>query len=164
MRILGIDPGTVSLGYGAIDEAGGTTRLVEYGALKSRASSPLEERLAHLYRELMQVISRCHPDELAVEEPFVSDNVRAALSIGRAQALAMLAAAQNNVPVFRYTPAQVKQRVAAYGGSGKGQIQEMVRLQLGLDEIPEPNDAADALAVALCHLQQTQLSRLIDGQ
>ncbi|MEW6033959.1 MAG: crossover junction endodeoxyribonuclease RuvC [Chloroflexota bacterium] len=161
MRILGIDPGTVRLGYGAVDEGEDGPRMVECGALTCRARAALEERLALLYRKLNEVIARCRPDEVAVEEPFVSENMRAALSIGRAQAVAILAAALNRIPVYRYTPAQVKQRVSSYGGSSKEQVQEMVRLQLGLPQVPQPDDAADALAVALCHLQQKQLSRLV---
>ena len=163
MRILGIDPGTVRMGYGAVDEDGADVVMVECGALTCRAGSPLEERLTILYRKLTEVIARCQPDEVAVEEPFVSQNMRAALSIGRAQAIAILAASIKDIPVFRYTPAQVKQRVSSYGGSDKAQVQEMVRLQLGLADTPEPDDAADALAVALCHLQEKQLSKLVEG-
>ena len=160
MRILGIDPGTVRLGFGAVDEATPDPVMVECGALSCKPGSPIEQRLAILYQGLNEVISRCQPDEVAVEEPFVSENMRAALSIGRAQAVAILAATLRHIPVFRYTPAQVKQRVSNYGASGKAQIQEMVRLQLGLAHVPEPDDAADALAVALCHLQEKQLARL----
>lgn len=163
MRILGIDPGTVRLGYGAVDETGSTVLMIECGALSCRAGSPIEERLSILFRKLNEVISRCRPDEVAVEEPFVGENIRTALSIGRAQAIAILAASLQDIPVFRYSPAQVKQRVASYGGSGKAQVQEMVRLQLGLDSIPEPDDAADALAIALCHLQEKQLRRLMES-
>ncbi|MBI2854989.1 MAG: crossover junction endodeoxyribonuclease RuvC [Chloroflexi bacterium] len=162
MRILGIDPGTVKMGYGVVEEDADTAKMIECGVLTCRATSDIEERLAMLYQQLIQVIARAKPDEVAVEEPFVSDNVRAALSIGRAQAIAILAAAQKGIPVFRYSPAQVKQRVSSYGGSGKQQIQEVVRLRLGLPEAPQPDDAADALALALCHLQETQLSRLLE--
>lgn len=163
MRILGIDPGTVRLGYGAVDEAGSEVSMVECGALACKAGLPIEERLTILYRKLTEVIARCRPDEVAVEEPFVSENMKAALSIGRAQAIAILAASIREIPVFRYSPAQVKLRVSSYGGSGKEQVQEMVRLQLRLDKAPEPDDAADALAIALCHIQERQLRRLMEG-
>ncbi|MBI2958420.1 MAG: crossover junction endodeoxyribonuclease RuvC [Chloroflexi bacterium] len=160
MRILGIDPGTVRLGYGAVDQDGAEVAMVECGAITCSASLPIERRLAIMYRKLTEVIARCRPDEVVVEEPFVAENMRTALSIGRAQAIAILSASLRDIPVFRYTPAQVKQRVASYGGSSKVQVQEMVRLQLCLAEAPEPDDAADALAVALCHLQEKQLMRL----
>ena len=163
MRILGIDPGTVKLGYGAVDEADDSAVLVEYGVLRGRSGDEIEKRLATLYGKLCEVIARLKPDEVAVEEPFISENVRAALSIGRAQAIAILAAAQAGVPVKRYTPTQVKQRVSSYGGSSKEQVQEVVRLRLELDEVPQPDDAADALAIALCHMQERQLSRLMEA-
>ena len=125
---------------------------------------PIGERLRRIYNELLEVISRHQPDAVAVEQPFVAKNVRTALAIGRAQAIALLAAANKSIPAFEYTPAQVKQRVANYGAGSKEQIQEMVRLQLGLAEVPQPNDAADALAVAICHAQETHLSNLLAQQ
>lgn len=161
MRTLGIDPGTISMGFGAVDEEGEGVTLVECGALSCHSSMSLEERLSHLYNGLRRVIARCQPDEVAIEEPFVARNMRTALAIGRAQAVAILAARMSNIAVYRYTPAQVKQRVSSYGGSDKEQVQEMVRLQLNLSHTPQPDDAADALAVALCHLQEKQLSRLV---
>ncbi len=164
MRVLGIDPGTVSMGYGVIEADEDKITLVGYGALVRRARSPIGERLSYLYGELGEIITRYHPDVVAVEQPFVAKNVKSALAVGRAQAVAMLAAANRGIPVHEYTPAQVKQRVADYGASTKEQIQEMVRLQLGLAEVPQPSDAADALAVALCHLQETHLARLLAGQ
>ncbi|MDP3880300.1 MAG: crossover junction endodeoxyribonuclease RuvC, partial [Dehalococcoidales bacterium] len=118
----------------------------------------------YLYHRLTDIITTYRPDVVAVEQPFLAKNVRSALAIGRAQAIAILAAANREVPSFEYTPAQIKQRVANYGASSKEQIQEMVRLQLGLDRIPEPNDAADALAVALCHLGEIRLNRLLAEQ
>ena len=114
-----------------------------------------------MYNKLFEIILRHQPDAVAVEQPFVAKNVRSALAIGRAQAVAMLAAANIGIPTFEYTPAQIKQRITNYGASSKEQIQEMVRLQLGLSQVPQPNDAADALAVALCHLSETHLSNLL---
>jgi crossover junction endodeoxyribonuclease RuvC len=104
------------------------------------------------------------PDAIAVEEPFVAKNVKSALAIGRAQAVAILVAANQSIPCFEYTPAQVKQRVSNYGAGSKEQIQEMVRLQLGLEETPQPSDAADALAVALCHIGEIRLNNLLARQ
>ncbi len=164
MRILGIDPGTVVLGYGIIDAEADEMTFVCCDALSCPRRSPIGERLSHFYQKLSEVISRYHPDEVAVEQPFVAKNVRSALAIGRAQAVAMLAASQQGIPCYEYTPAQIKQSVASYGASSKAQIQEMVKLHLGLAEIPQPDDAADALAVAICHLRETHLQRLIAEQ
>lgn len=160
MRILGIDPGTIIMGYGVIDTEDDEIKLVDYGAFKTERS-PIGQRLSYFYGELLKVISRYQPDAVAVEQPFVAKNVRSAFAIGRAQAVAMLAAANREIQVYEYTPAQVKQRVAGYGASSKEQIQEMVRLQLDLSEVPRPNDAADALAIAICHLREAQLQRLL---
>jgi len=164
MRILGIDPGTVTMGYGVIETKEDEIALVDCGALVRPARSPIGERLSYLYDGLLEIISRCQPDAVAIEQPFVAKNVQSALAIGRAQAVAMLAAAQRGIPSYEYTPTQVKQRVANYGASSKEQIQEMVRLQLGLSEVPQPTDAADALAVAICHLRETHLESLLAEQ
>ncbi len=161
MRVLGIDPGTVAMGYGVIDSQNGEAILVDSGALIAPARAPIAERLSTLYSQLLEIVSLYHPDVVAVEQPFIAKNVQAAMAIGRAQAIAILAAAINKIPTYDYTPAQIKQRVANYGASSKEQIQEMVRLQLGLAQVPEPSDAADALAVALCHLGEVHLSELI---
>ena len=161
MRILGIDPGTVTMGYGVIESQGDEITLIDFGALNCPARSPTGERLHYLYEALLGIITRCQPDAVAVEQPFMAKNARAALAIGRAQAMAILAAANKGIPTYEYTPAQVKQRVANYGASSKEQIQEMVRLQLGLAEVPQPNDAADALAVAICHRQEMHLDSLL---
>ncbi len=161
MRILGIDPGTVTMGYGVIDSRDDEIALVEYGVLDCPVRSPIGERLSYLYGELGQIISRCQPDVVAVEQPFVAKNVRSALTIGKAQAVAILAAANRGIPSYEYPPAQVKKRVASYGAGSKEQVQEMVRLQLGLSEVPQPSDAADALAVAICHWREAHLSNLL---
>lgn len=164
MRILGVDPGTVTMGYGVIESEGDEIALVDCGALNSPARSPIGERLSYLYGKLLEIISRCQPDAVAIEQPFMAKNVKAALAIGKAQAVAILAAANREIPAYEYTPAQVKLKVAGYGASSKEQIQEMVRLQLGLSKVPQPSDAADALAVAICHLRETHLQSLIAKQ
>ncbi len=161
MKILGVDPGTIIMGYGVINNDGDDVTLITYGAIDTRKHSTIGDRLSLLYRELNKVIKKYSPDAVAIEQPFVAKNVSSALAVGRAQAIAMLAAANAKIPSFEYTPAQVKQRVASYGASSKEQVQEMVRLQLGLDSIPEPADAADALAVALCHLHELHLNQLL---
>jgi crossover junction endodeoxyribonuclease RuvC len=164
MKILGIDPGTVVMGYGVIESEDDELTLVDFGAITVPEKSPIGARLSRLYQELLKVIRKHHPDCVAVEQPFVAKNVRTALAIGRAQAIALLAAAGKGIPTFEYTPAQVKQRVANYGASSKEQVQEMVRLQLNLAEVPQPNDAADALAVAICHAQEIHLNNLLTRQ
>ena len=164
MRILGIDPGTIAMGYGVIESRDDETTLIDCGTLIAPARSPIGERLSYLYNQLSEIVSRYQPDAEAVEQPFIAKNVKSALAIGRAQAIALLAAANKGVPTYEYTPAQIKQRVANYGASSKEQIQEMVRLQLGLSQTPQPSDAADALAVALCHLSEIHLSNLLAKQ
>jgi crossover junction endodeoxyribonuclease RuvC len=163
MKILGIDPGTRVMGYGVIDSQNDNVALIDFGAVTVPERSPIGERLNRLYKEILKVIQNHRPDVVAVEQPFVSKNVKTAMAIGRAQAIALLAAASKGIPTYEYTPAQVKHRVANYGASSKEQVQEMVRLQLGLDEVPQPNDAADALAVAICHVQQMHLNDLLAG-
>ena len=161
MKVLGIDPGTITMGYGIIDENGNTTTVKVYGAIEAPKRSPIGERLCFIYEELQKIVKFYHPDVTAVEQPFVAKNVKSALAIGRSQAIAILVAASHGIPIYEYTPAQVKQRVSNYGASSKEQIQEMVRIQLGLSQVPEPDDAADALAVALCHLSENRYSALL---
>ncbi|MFC1903807.1 crossover junction endodeoxyribonuclease RuvC [Chloroflexota bacterium] len=164
MKILGIDPGTVTMGYGVVESQDDEIAMVDFGALVSPERSPIGERLSYLYRELLKIIQHHQPDAVAVEQPFVAKNVRSALAIGRAQAVALLAAALKGIPTHEYTPARIKQRVANYGASSKEQMQKMVQLQLGLAEVPQPDDAADALAVAICHLREIHLSNLLASQ
>jgi crossover junction endodeoxyribonuclease RuvC len=164
MRVLGVDPGTVVVGYGVIESKNDKIVMLDCGALNTSARSPIGERLSYLYNRLCEIVARYQPDALAVEQPFVAKNVSSALAIGKAQAIAILAAANKGIPTHEYTPAQIKQRVANYGASSKEQVQEMVRLQLGLSEVPQPDDAADALATALCHLREVHISRLLAEQ
>jgi crossover junction endodeoxyribonuclease RuvC len=162
MIVLGVDPGTITMGFGVIECQDNDVVLIKYGALNTPQRSPIGERLSFLYGKLLSVIAQYHPEAVAVEQPFVAKNAKSAFAIGRAQAIAILAAANSFLPCFEYTPAEIKMRVANYGASGKEQVQQMVMLQLGLKEIPEPSDAADALAVALCHVQVTQLEKLLN--
>lgn len=164
MKVLGIDPGTVVMGYGVVESHDDEIVLIDCGALVCPAKTPIGERLSQMYNGLQEIIERYQPDVVAVEQPFVAKNVQSAFAIGRAQAIAILAAAGRGIPTYEYTPTQIKQRVANYGASSKEQIQEMVRLQLGLAEVPQPNDAADALAIALCHLREAHLSTLLAEQ
>jgi crossover junction endodeoxyribonuclease RuvC len=161
MRVLGIDPGTITMGYGIIESRDDEVAVVDCGALTTLPHSPIGERLSYLYNELLEIISHCQPDAVAIEQPFMAKNAQSALAVGRAQAVAILAAANRGIPSYNYSPAQVKQRVTNYGASSKEQIQEMVKLQLGLSQVPEPSDAADALAIAICHLREVRLESLL---
>ncbi len=158
MRILGVDPGTINLGYGVVD-GGEELHMVDCGVIHLKSQLSMEERLRSLYSELSKIIARHKPGEVAIEEPFIGHNVRSAFAIGRAQAIAILAAVNQGLPVFYYSPAKVKQQITSYGQSDKKQVQEMVRVQLGLSKPPHPSDAADALAVAMCHIQHKCLNQ-----
>jgi crossover junction endodeoxyribonuclease RuvC len=163
VRVLGIDPGTLNMGYGIIEETGSNSLvMLGCGVISVPQKMPIEQRLRSLHRELLRIIEEYEPLEVAVEEPFVAGNARSALAIGRAQAVAILAAAQAGLPVSRYMPTQVKQMVTNYGRSGKDQVRQMVKLQLGVTDLPEASDAADALAVAICHLNQQHLNRILN--
>ena len=161
MRVLGIDPGTIKMGYGVLDQTPERAVLAQCGVLKAPSSMAIEERLHQLHVALVEIIDEVRPDHVAIEEPFVSRNVRSAMMVAEAKAIASLAATSRSIPVSRYTPRKVKQAVSGYGGGSKEQVQEMVRLQLGLDASPEPLDASDAIAVALCHLHEVSLGLLL---
>ncbi len=163
MRVLGIDPGTLNMGYGIVEEQDGNRiSMVCCGVISAPQKLAVEQRLCLLYQGLLKVIADFRPSQAAVEEPFVAGNARSALAIGRAQAVAILAAAQAKLPVSRYMPTQVKQLVTSYGRSGKDQVRQVVKLQLGVSHLPEASDAADALAVAICHLNQVHLNRVLN--
>lgn len=149
---LGIDPGTARLGYGVIRGVDPAESL-EFGIVETPSSDAMPDRLLRLHDELLGIIREYRPEVMVVEKLFFARNVTNALTVGQARGVAMLTAAENGIPVVEYTPAEVKQAVAGYGNADKEQIQEMVRLILGLAERPKPDDAADALAVALCHVQ-----------
>jgi len=151
MRILGIDPGSGSTGYGIIETDGSEHKTVLYGAIKTHARRPFQERLLNIHTELRQILSHERADVMAIEGIFHAANVQSALKLGHARGIALLVAAQYNLAVYEYSPLEIKSAVVGYGRAEKSQIQTMVRLILGLPEIPAPDDAADALAVALCH-------------
>ncbi len=151
MRTLGIDPGTAIMGWGVVDEQDGQLSLVDVGVLTTPAGMPHPERLRILYDGLCAVIARYRPDTSAIEELFFGKNVNTALTVGQARGVALLALQQAGLPIGEYKPLAVKQALAGYGGADKKQMQEMVRLTLRLASIPKPDDAADALAIAICH-------------
>lgn len=152
MRVFGIDPGSNSTGYGCIESDGRRHRLVLCGAIRSHAGDSFPQKLAVIHRTLADVIAKCQPECVAIENLFHATNVRSALRLGHARGVAMLAAVEAGLPVIEYTPAEVKRSVTGYGRAEKPQIGFMVKLLLGLDAVPAPHDAADALAVAICHV------------
>lgn len=151
MIILGIDPGTATTGYGLIEEKSGKLMLVDYGVITTEANQPLEDRLALIYDQLGDIIDEYDPDEIAVEELFFSNNAKTAMSVGQARGVILLAAKKSGVNIAEYTPNEVKNNVCGYGAAGKKQVQKMVVMHLKLTETPQPDDAADALAIAICH-------------
>jgi crossover junction endodeoxyribonuclease RuvC len=150
LKILGIDPGTEATGYGAIESDGNRHVLVEYGVVTSPRSLSFPEKLLHIHTELVKVIEKCRPDRVAVENLFYAANVKSALKLGHVRGIALLAGISQGLPVDEYSPLEIKQAIVGYGRADKHQVQNMVALLLGLDSPPEPHDAADALAVALC--------------
>jgi crossover junction endodeoxyribonuclease RuvC len=150
---LGIDPGIATTGYGLIRMLeDGSLQAVTFGVLVTPPNMPVHERLLLLYGDLKQLLAEHHPDTCAIEKLFFQRNVSTAIAVGEARGVVMLAMAEVHVPVAEYTPNEVKQAVAGYGSAGKRQVQEMVRTLLMLPEIPRPDDAADALAIAITHL------------
>ena len=151
MRIIGIDPGTGILGFGVVDIVSGKMTLVTAGVIRTPAHTPLDERLVEIYDGLVEIIAETQPTIMSIEKLFFARNVTTAMSVSHARGVAMLAGKKAGLTIREYTPLQIKQTLTGYGKADKKQIQEMVRLQLGLQSIPKPDDAADALAVAICH-------------
>jgi crossover junction endodeoxyribonuclease RuvC len=176
MITLGIDPGTAIMGYGLVESGVSPSgdgrprgseqlRMVEYGALYTPPNAPLAERLPMLYEGLMELLKEHKPAAVAIEELFFNKNVRTALTVGQARGVAILAAAHSGATVAEYTPLQVKQAVVGYGRATKEQVQSMIKIILNMDHIPRPDDAADALAIAVCHIHSRAYERLVaEGQ
>jgi crossover junction endodeoxyribonuclease RuvC len=163
MRALGIDPGIAITGYGVVEETGGEVQAVTFGVIRTPAGQPMPLRLQSIYQGVSSLAAKYQVQVASVEELFFSSNVRTAMSVGQARGVALLALADAGLRVFEYTPMTVKQAVTGYGGADKAQMQEMVRLLLALAEPPRPDDAADALAVAICHLHSARLADLTQG-
>lgn len=151
MRIIGIDPGFAITGYGVIEYSGNKFLIIDVGVITTEASLELSDRLLSLSNSLDVLITKHKPEAMAVEELFFNTNVKTAIKVGHGRGVALLAAAKADIKVFEYTPLQVKQAVVGYGRAKKEQIQQMVKVLLNLEKIPKPDDAADALAVAICH-------------
>lgn len=159
--VLGVDPGTAITGYGLVREDDEGLALVSCGVLTTTAGQPFAARLQAIYQGLTSVIRKYRPDAAAIEELFFGRNVRTALMVGQARGVALLALADAGLPIHEYKPLEVKQAIAGYGGADKQQVQEMVRLLLHLNEVPRPDDAADAVAVAVCHIHSARMAALI---
>jgi crossover junction endodeoxyribonuclease RuvC len=165
MLALGLDPGLAITGYGLVREtADGELALVAYGAITTSANDPLPQRLLSIAEELDRLVAEHEPDVVAIEELFFCRNVTTALIVGQARGVAMLTVARHGVPIYEYKPMAVKQAVSGYGNASKAQVQEMVRLLLNLGEVPQPDDAADGVAVAICHLHSARLQGIVEQQ
>jgi crossover junction endodeoxyribonuclease RuvC len=159
--VLGVDPGLATTGYGLVRETRNGLQAIAYGVVSTPAKRPIGQRLQQIYRELLALIQEHQPDEGAIEELFFSRNVRTAMSVGQARGVALLAMADAELRVTDYTPLTVKQAVSGFGGADKKQMQNTVKMLLHLDSIPRPDDAADALAVAICHLHSARLNQAL---
>ena len=151
MIILGIDPGLATTGYGVVEKKGNSFKLIEYNTITTSSDKNDVDRLSVLYEELLSLIDKFEPEQIAVEELFFNKNVKTAIRVGQARGVILLAGSQQGIEVAEYTPLQVKQAVVGYGRASKKQVQQMVKALLNLDEIPKPDDAADALAISICH-------------
>lgn len=165
MVVLGVDPGTALTGWAVVrEDADAGATLVDYGTVKTPASMPMPQRLCQIFQQITALIDQHQPEAVAVEKVFFSKNVRTAMSVSQARGVILLAAALANRPVHGYTPLQIKQAISGYGSADKAQVQQMTALLLGLDAIPVPDDAADAIAVAVCHLHSARLQSLLAEQ
>jgi crossover junction endodeoxyribonuclease RuvC len=163
VKIFGIDPGSERTGYGCVETEGSRHRMVMCGAISAPARASFPERLLVIHTRLAALLLECRPDAVAIENLFHATNVRSALKLGHARGVAMLAAVEAGVSVVEYTPAEIKRAVVGYGRADKQQVQQMVKLLLGLTEVPSPHDAADALAVAICHVHAQPPARVAEA-
>jgi crossover junction endodeoxyribonuclease RuvC len=157
MRILGIDPGTTATGFGIVEDTDGVLAVVRFGAIAPPPRLPFSQRLLHIHDALRAIVTETRPDCAAVEAVFFARNIQSALRLGQARGVALVAVAESGLPVHEYSALQVKQAVTGYGQAGKAQVQAMMKMLLDLPECPEPPDAADALALAVCHRQAARL-------
>jgi len=163
MLVMGIDPGTLTTGYGFVEAAGGRNGMsfADCGGIRTQSRTPLPERLLKVHDGLVELIKRHSPDAVAVENVFFAENARSALKLGHARGVALLAAVECGVPVFEYSPLEIKQAVAGYGHAEKEQVMRMVMALLNLKEAPRPHDASDALAAAICHINSAGLKKTL---
>jgi len=157
MKIIGIDPGTGILGFGVIEVTGTKMKMVDAGVVRTAPHTPHDERLEDIFDSLTEIIAASKPDVMAIEKLFFTKNVTTAMTVAEARGVAILVGRKAGLPIAEYTPPQIKQTVTGYGKADKKQVQEMVRLQLGLKEVPKPDDCADALAAAITHSLMSRL-------
>ena len=162
MRVLGIDPGSEMLGWGVVDGSGSKYALVDFGTVKSNTKQPFSKRLLNIYDGVAEVMATHSPDVLSVEDTFYAVNVGVALKLGQVRGLMLLLAEQRGLGIAEYAPRLIKQTVVGYGNAEKQQVGQMVKILLGLKEIPTPHDAADALAIAICHFHHAGVQDRID--
>ncbi|HOV43322.1 MAG TPA: crossover junction endodeoxyribonuclease RuvC [Syntrophothermus lipocalidus] len=160
MIVLGIDPGTATTGYGVLEDIGGKARLIDYGVVRTSSGTNQAIRLLEIHNRIEQVIQCYSPSVLAVEELFFSRNAKTAITVGQARGVVLMTAAERGLVIYEYTPLEVKQAVVGFGNADKRQVQAMVKAILQMKEIPKPDDAADALAVAICHIHAARLSKV----
>ncbi len=161
MIIVGFDPGLATLGYGVIEtNKGGKSKMIDYGIVSTHKDESLPVRLTMLEKGVKQIIDKFKPDEIAIEELFFAKNVKTGIAVAHARGVVLLTAVKECGKIFEYTPLQIKQALTGYGRAEKNQIQQMVKTMLGLNGIPRPDDAADALAVALCHAQTNKFGSM----
>lgn len=168
MIVLGIDPGIATVGFGSIESCNGTTRVIRYGVISTPAGIPLSRRLSIIYHDMEDLIRTLHPDEMAVEELFFNTNLTTGISVAHGRGVILLSAEQLGVPIYEYTPMQVKLAVTGYGKATKKQVMQMTQRLLRLEKLPRPDDAADALGIALCHARSAtsrmNTERIFDAQ
>ena len=157
MRILGIDPGVAIVGFGLIESGPGVQRMLQYGVITTPAGQPLAARLAQIRRDMTELIETLAPDEISIEELFFSKNITTGIAVAHARGVILCAAEEQAIPIYEYTPMQIKQAVTGYGKADKRQVQQMVKLLLNLPEIPRPDDAADGLAIAITHAHSMRM-------
>jgi len=163
MLVLGIDPGTATTGYGLVKNERGKVRIISYGTIKTSAKLDMPRRLLKINREYSALLDEFHPDAVAIEELFHHKNAKTVISVAQSRGVLLMTAAAREIDIAEYTPLQVKQAVTGYGNADKRQIQIMVQKILTLDTLPQPDDAADALAIAICHLHSYRLGNLNRG-
>lgn len=161
MIIIGIDPGYAIVGIGVIEYVGNKFRTLEYNAITTPAGMPTVERLKKIYNEMIMYVEKYNPDAVAIEELFFNSNQKTAINVAQARGVLLVAVANKNIPIYEYTPLQVKQAVTGYGRADKKQIQTMVKMLLGLNVIPKPDDAADGLALAICHAHSNKMNNIL---
>lgn len=163
MRVIGVDPGTATTGYGVVDYVQGKESLVSYGTIRTAADMPMELRLLKIHREFNTLLEQYQPEAVAIEELFHHKNAKTVISVAQSRGVLLVTAAARELELAEYTPLQVKQAVSGYGNADKKQVQIMVQKILHMEQVAKPDDAADALAIAICHIHSCRMGRIYKG-